>query len=99
MKATRHAILFSFVLLAASAVAFMLFAAWSVSSPAVDLADLERLHCGMTKAEVESLFGRPYRESAEGAGAQWTYGHPLKWYQLRIDFGRDGQVVRYVHDD
>lgn len=101
MKATLNPMLFAFAILALLAVAIVVFSAWSVNSPAVDPADLKRLHCGMTKTEVEAILGKPDKKGVDpdDASVYWTYGHTLKWYQLRIDFSEGGEVVRYKHDD
>jgi len=101
MKSKLKGILVRLAFVAVLAMALISFAAWSCSSPAVDLGDLNRIRVGMTQSQVAEILGQPDEEySTEGvAGSHWRYENPLKWYALRIDFTEDGRVIRYVHDD
>lgn len=78
---------------------FLTFAYWSVESPAVPMEQLAQIKIGMTMAETEKLLGRPWRKNENVNSVSWIYGHPLKWYSLKIDFNADGRISTFLHDD
>jgi hypothetical protein len=78
---------------------FLIFAYWSVESPAVPIEQLNQIKIGMTMAETERLLGHPYQRKENTQTTSWIYGHPLKWYSLTIDFDAAGKITSCTHDD
>ena len=78
---------------------FMIFAYWSVESPAVPIEQLNQIKIGMTMAETERLLGHPYQKNENMQTTSWIYGNPLKWYSLAIDFDATGKITSFTHDD
>jgi hypothetical protein len=76
-------------------------ALWSHSSSPVDLSKVYMVSQASSTHEVEELLGKPDRigKRTDDGSLTWTYGHPLKWYEFRVDFASDGQVLRCVFQD
>ena len=76
-------------------------ASWSHSSSPVDLGKVYPVSQANSMQEVEDLLGKADHigKRTDNGTPTWTYSHPLKWYEFRVDFASDGKVLRCVFQD
>ena len=100
MSKIQKTILAAIASVVAAALAFVLFASWSVNSHPVPQRKIGRLHAGMPSAEVRATLGEPDRTHSKTNGDfSWTYGSQWQWYRFTVKFSAAGRVVGFYEDD
>lgn len=86
------------VLLLAPPATFMVWSMWVMTAPAIPYSEMDRLHVGMTDAEVRDLLGEP--ESIfphDDGGKQWVFSR-MTWAGYYVEFDPGGRIARHWHD-
>ena len=77
---------------------FFVGTAWVMKAPAIPYSRMERMHDGMSAAEVRQLLGEPDDIRAGSSGEEvWSYDRHT-WAIYYVVFGTDGKVARHWHD-
>lgn len=90
---TLATILFSASLATVGLIALII---WHFNRPPFPLKRLDKLHPGMTKAEIETLLGTP--RSEEYSQDTWSYTRSGSWPVVYISFDKSGRFVEAEYD-
>lgn len=84
------------LLLACTVAVAMIVLVW-LSRPGINKQNFDRIEIGMTRAEVEAIFGGPPSWKPVGNRAEWA--NDGAYDCATIDFDEDGQVMRTAWQD
>ena len=70
-------------------------ACYTMEAPPVSAAKRNRIHAGMTLAQVEAILSRSDHANrrTDGSLRRWTFSHPLLWQVFHVNFDQDERVV------
>jgi len=67
---------------------------WNINRPPFDLRELDRLHLGMSEAEVLRVLGKPTSDF----GDNWAYSRFMAWPIVYVYFDDQGKLLRQEYD-